>query len=148
MRCPYCEADDDKVVESRTTNDGDVIRRRRECLKCNERFTSYERIEPRTITVIKKNGSRVPYDRNKILRGLLVACEKRPISREVIDSLVSKAEKNIYNTGEDEVSSTTIGEMVMEALEKIDHVAYVRFASVYRDFTSAKEFVTEVKALR
>jgi transcriptional repressor NrdR len=147
MRCPYCEADDDKVVESRTINEGDVIRRRRECLKCGERFTSYERIEPRTITVIKKNGSRVPFDRNKILRGLLNACEKRPISRETIDNLVSKVEKKVYNTGDEEVASTTIGELVMEYLEKVDHVAYVRFASVYREFTSAKEFVKEVKSL-
>lgn len=147
MKCPYCNKDDDKVIESRTINDGDVIRRRRECLKCGERFTSYERIEPRTITVIKKNGSRVPFDRNKILKGLLVACEKRPISREVIDNLVNKVEKKVYNTGEEEVASTFIGEFVMEELEKIDHVAYVRFASVYREFTSAKEFVTEVKSL-
>ena len=147
MKCPYCDKDDDKVIESRTINDGDVIRRRRECLKCGERFTSYERIEPRTITVIKKNGSRMPFDRNKILKGLLAACEKRPIPREVIDSLVNKVEKKVYNGGEEEISSMAIGEIVMEELEKIDHVAYVRFASVYREFTSAREFVTEVKSL-
>ncbi len=147
MKCPFCQKDDDKVIESRTINEGDTIRRRRECIKCGERFTSYERIEPRAMTVIKKDGNRVPYDRTKILKGILVACEKRPVSREDIDAVVIRVEKKIFNEADSEIASSLIGQMVMPEIEKLDPVAYVRFASVYREFTSIKEFVTEVKSL-
>ena len=147
MKCPYCGTDQDKVIESRASNEGDVIRRRRECEKCGERFTSYERIEPRATFVIKKDGRREPYDREKIKKGLLRAVEKRPVSMEKLDQVIQIIEKKLPYNNENEVSTDQIGLLVMEELEKLDPVAYVRFASVYREFKTVNEFVEEIKTL-
>ncbi|MDR1997505.1 MAG: transcriptional regulator NrdR [Candidatus Margulisbacteria bacterium] len=148
MKCPFCGKDQDKVIESRTTNDGEIIRRRRECEQCGERFTSYERIEPRAAFVIKKDGRREPYDRDKIKRGLLKAVEKRPISMEKIEQVLQNIEHKIPYNNENEVSTDQVGLLVMEELEKLDPVAYVRFASVYREFKTVNEFVEEIKTLK
>jgi len=148
MKCPYCSKDQDKVIESRTINDGESIRRRRECESCGERFTSYERIEPKSTFVIKKDGRREPYDRNKILKGLLRAVEKRPISLEQVEIILQKIERKIPYSANNEVSTEIIGTLIMEELEKLDPVAYVRFASVYREFKSVHEFVAEINSLR
>ncbi len=145
MRCPFCSHMEDKVIDSRQSRDGDVIRRRRECLKCEGRFTSYERIEDILPHVIKKDDSREPFDRKKILRGLEKACEKRPVSLEAREELVKQIEMNIHSMGEKEISSSIIGEQIMDGLKKIDPVAYVRFASVYRQFKDIKEFIQEIK---
>ena len=145
MRCPFCNHIEDKVIDSRQSKDGDVIRRRRECLKCEGRFTSYERIEDVLPHVIKKDDRREAFDRQKILHGLEKACEKRPISVEVRENLVRKIEKNIQALGEKEISSSLIGEQIMDGLQEIDEVAYVRFASVYRQFKDIKEFIQEIK---
>lgn len=145
MRCPFCNNIEDKVIDSRQSKDGDVIRRRRECLKCEGRFTSYERIEDILPHVIKKDGRREPFDRQKIHQGLEKACEKRPISVEIRENLVRKIEKNIQALGEKEISSSIIGEQIMDGLQEIDEVAYVRFASVYRQFKDIKEFIQEIK---
>jgi transcriptional repressor NrdR len=145
MRCPFCNHIEDKVIDSRQSKDGDVIRRRRECLKCEGRFTSYERIEDVLPHVIKKDDRREQFDRQKILQGLEKACEKRPISVEVRENLVRKIEKNIQALGEKEVPCSLIGEQVMDGLKEIDEVAYVRFASVYRQFKDIKEFIQEIK---
>lgn len=145
MRCPFCNHLEDKVIDSRQSKDGDVIRRRRECLKCDGRFTSYERIEDILPHVIKKDDRREPFDRQKILQGLEKACEKRPISFEVREELVKRIEKNLQSLGEKEVPCSYIGEQVMDGLKEIDEVAYVRFASVYRQFKDIKEFMQEIK---
>ncbi len=145
MRCPFCNHIEDKVIDSRQSRDGDVIRRRRECLKCEGRFTSYERIENILPHVIKKDDRREPFDRQKLLQGLGKACEKRPISVEVREELAKRIEKNIQAVGEKEVSSSLIGEQIMDGLKEIDEVAYVRFASVYRQFKDIKEFIQEIK---
>ena len=145
MRCPFCNHMEDKVIDSRQGKDGDVIRRRRECLKCEGRFTSYERIEEILPHVIKKDDSREPFDRNKILRGLERACEKRPVSLEAREDLVKTIEMNIHAMGEKEIPSSIIGEQIMDGLKTIDAVAYVRFASVYRQFKDIKEFIQEIK---
>lgn len=145
MRCPFCNHIEDKVIDSRQSKDGDVIRRRRECLKCEGRFTSYERIEDILPHVIKKDDRREPFDRQKILQGLEKACEKRPISVEDRENLVNRIEKNIQAIGEKEISSSLIGEQIMDGLREIDEVAYVRFASVYRQFKDIKEFMQEIK---
>jgi transcriptional repressor NrdR len=145
MRCPFCNHIEDKVIDSRQSKDGDVIRRRRECLKCEGRFTSYERIEDVLPHVIKKDDRREQFDRQKILQGLEKACEKRPISVEVRENLVRQIEKNIQALGEKEVPCSLIGEQVMDGLKEIDEVAYVRFASVYRQFKDIKEFIQEIK---
>jgi len=145
MRCPFCSHIEDKVIDSRQSKDGDVIRRRRECLKCEGRFTSYERIEDILPHVIKKDGSRQPFDRLKILQGLEKACEKRPISLEDREGLVNNIEKHLYATGDKEIPSSMIGELIMDGLKEIDQVAYVRFASVYRQFKDIKEFIQEIK---
>ncbi len=145
MRCPYCGNIEDKVIDSRQSKDGDVIRRRRECLKCEERFTSYEKIENILPHVIKKDNRREPFDREKILQGLERACEKRPVSVETREALVSGLEKNLQESGEKEISSSIIGEQIMDGLKDIDEVAYVRFASVYRQFKDIKEFMQEIK---
>lgn len=145
MRCPFCDHIDDKVIDSRQSKDGDVIRRRRECLKCEGRFTSYERIEDILPHVIKKDNRREPFDRNKILRGLEKACEKRPISVESREDLVKKIEKSLQSINEKEVSSSFIGEQIMKGLKEIDEIAYVRFASVYRQFKDINEFIQEIK---
>lgn len=147
MKCPYCTHTEDKVIDSRSSKDGDVIRRRRECLKCEGRFTSYERIEEIFPLVIKKDGRREAFARQKILHGLEKACEKRPVGVDTIESLVTKIEKKLQGYGEKEIPSSWIGEEIMSTLKGVDEVAYVRFASVYRQFKDIKEFMEEVKGL-
>jgi transcriptional repressor NrdR len=147
MKCPFCGNPDDRVVDSRTIKDNELIRRRRECLKCNKRFTTYERIEEIPLMVAKKDGRREPFDRSKIVIGILKACEKRPVSIEEIEDLVDRIEKSINSSMEKEVSSETIGSMVMEELRNLDEVAYVRFASVYRQFRDINEFMDVLKTL-
>jgi len=145
MRCPYCSSIDNKVVDSRMGKEGDSIRRRRECLKCEGRFTTYERVEEVLPSVIKKDGRREPFDPLKILNGLKKACEKRPISTEMLEKTVEEIEKSLQEKGLKEIPSTVIGEEVMERLHKLDEVAYVRFASVYRSFRDINEFMSELK---
>ncbi len=147
MNCPFCGHIEDKVIDSRLSKDGDVIRRRRECLKCESRFTSYERIEEILPLVIKKDGRREPFDRKKILHGLEKACEKRPIGVETREALVVKIEKKLQELGEKEIPSSWIGGEIMDGLKGVDEVAYVRFASVYRQFKDIKEFMEEIKGL-
>ena len=145
MRCPYCTSLDNKVVDSRMGKEGESIRRRRECLKCEGRFTTYERVEEVLPLVIKKDGRREPFDRLKILHGLKKACEKRPISTEMLEKTVEEIEKALQEKGLKEIPSTVIGEEVMENLHRLDEVAYVRFASVYRSFKDINEFMSELK---
>ena len=145
MRCPYCSSIDNKVVDSRMGKEGESIRRRRECLKCEGRFTTYERVEEVLPSVIKKDGRREPFDRLKILNGLKKACEKRPISMEMLERTVEEIEKVLQEKGLKEIPSTMVGEEVMERLHKLDEVAYVRFASVYRSFRDINEFMSELK---
>jgi transcriptional repressor NrdR len=140
MRCPNCASLDTQVKDSRPTEDSSVIRRRRVCLTCNFRFTTFERVQLRELVVIKRNGRRVPFDRDKLLRSVQIALRKRPVEPERIDQAVSKIVRELEGQGESEISSETIGEMVMEALRGLDDVAYVRFASVYRNFREAKDF--------
>ena len=147
MKCPFCGRIEDKVIDSRLSKDGDVIRRRRECLKCKGRFTSYERVDEVLPLVVKKDGRREPFDRQKILHGLEQACEKRPVSVGTREELVSRIEKKLQETGEKEVPSSWIGEEIMDGLRGIDEVAYVRFASVYRQFKDITEFMEEIKGL-
>jgi transcriptional repressor NrdR len=147
MRCPFCGNLEDRVIDSRMSKEGDVIRRRRECLKCERRFTSYERIEEVLPMVVKKDSRREPFERNKILSGLKKACEKRPIPIEKLEEIVTQIELKLLASGEKEVPSEWIGEEVMNALREIDNVAYVRFASVYREFEDVNEFLEEVKKL-
>ena len=147
MKCPYCEHDSTKVLDSRSTEDGHSIRRRRECEKCQRRFTTYEKVEAIIIMVIKKDGSREAFDGSKIANGIIKACEKRPVNRAQIEKIVSKIEKGINNTMEKEISSTFIGELIMDELKDLDQVAYVRFASVYRQFTDINTFISEIEGL-
>ena len=140
MRCPFCKVDKDKVVDSRSSGEGAVVRRRRECLNCGRRFTTYERVEEAPLRVVKKDGTRVPFDREKILAGIRKACEKRPVSAEQVEQAVAHIEEQINKKYDREVPSADIGEMVMEALKKLDSVAYVRFASVYREFEDVDAF--------
>jgi transcriptional repressor NrdR len=147
MRCPWCAHVEDKVVDSREAQDGQATRRRRECLGCGRRFTTYERIEDVLPQVVKKDGRREAFDRRKIVAGLLRACQKRPVSRERIDELVSAVERRVQELGEREVASHVVGEAVMERLRELDQVAYVRFASVYRAFTDVGEFMSELEGL-
>ncbi len=147
MKCPFCGYKEDKVVDSREGRDGEIIRRRRECLYCRRRFTTYERIEDILPVVIKKDGRREPFDRSKILNGLKKACEKRPVSMEALDEIVSRIEKKIQEMGEKEIPSSVIGEEVMRELHELDEVAYVRFASVYREFKDINQFMEELKEL-
>ncbi len=146
MKCPFCNYYDTKVNDSRPTEDG-KIRRRRECLKCGKRFTTYEIVETAPIMVVKKDGSRELFDRAKLLNGLMRACEKRQISAETLDRAVDSIEQTILNSMDREVSSTAIGTLAMEELKKIDDVAYVRFASVYREFKDINTFMDELKAI-
>jgi transcriptional repressor NrdR len=145
MRCPYCSSIDNKVVDSRMGKEGDSIRRRRECLKCEGRFTTYERVEEILPSVIKKDGRREPFDRLKILSGLKKACEKRPVSVDVLERTVEEIEKSLQEKGLKEIPSSVIGEELMDRLHLLDEVAYVRFASVYRSFKDINEFMTELK---
>jgi transcriptional repressor NrdR len=140
MRCPNCASLDTQVKDSRPTEDSSVIRRRRVCLACNFRFTTFERVQLRELVVIKRNGRRVPFDRDKLLRSVQIALRKRPVEPERIDQAVSKIVREMESQGESEVSSEAVGELVMEALRSLDDVAYVRFASVYRNFREAKDF--------
>ena len=148
MKCPYFKYTDSKVIDSRPTVDGESIRRRRICQQCGKRFTTYETIESRSLMVIKKDGSRQQYDREKLMRGILKACQKRPVTKAQMDDLLSNIEKELYDQQEDEVSSMTIGEIVVERLIDIDEVAYIRFASVYRDFDDVDSFMAELKRIR
>lgn len=147
MRCPYCDYYESKVIDSRPTDEGQAIRRRRECIRCNKRFTTYEKIEDIPLVVIKKDGNRQSYDRNKLLNGIIRACEKRPVSMKVIEAMVDEIEKTLFNSMEQEVTTGLIGEMVMNRLKNIDEVAYVRFASVYRQFKDINTFMDELKKL-
>ena len=147
MKCPYCKYTESKVIDSRPTVDGESIRRRRICQQCGKRFTTYETIESRSLMVIKKDGSRQQYDREKLMRGILKACQKRPVTKAQMDDLLSNIEKELYDQQEDEVSSMTIGEMVVERLIDIDEVAYIRFASVYRSFKDINTFMEELTHL-
>ena len=140
MRCPSCNSLDTQVKDSRPTEDSAVIRRRRICIACNFRFTTFERVQLRELTVIKRNGRRVPFDRDKLLRSVQIALRKRPVESERIDQVVSKIVRELESQGESEISSEAIGETVMESLRGLDDVAYVRFASVYRNFREAKDF--------
>jgi len=148
MKCPYCPSTDTKVLESRETGEyEEVTRRRRECLKCERRFTTYERAELGDMVVVKKDGRREPFDREKLKKGILKACEKRPIELEKIEQAVDKIETEIRDREVKEIKSTTIGEMVMRKLKTLDHVAYIRFASVYREFADIASFQDEMKKL-
>ncbi len=147
MKCPYCEHRDTKVIDSRHTEEGHAIRRRRECENCGKRFTTYEKIEETVLVVIKKDGSRETFDRNKILNGIIKACEKRPVSLSDMEAAIDDIERGLNNMMEKEVKSTFIGELVMEKLRDLDEVAYVRFASVYRQFTDINTFINEIEKL-
>jgi transcriptional repressor NrdR len=147
MKCPFCSNIEDKVIDSRINKNGASIRRRRECLSCKRRFTTHERIEDTFPSIIKKDGRRETFDRSKILIGMKKACEKRPISIEVIEESVDNIEREIQEHGVKEIKSSEIGERIMQELHKLDEVAYVRFASVYRSFKDISEFMAEVKSL-
>ncbi|MBI1883684.1 MAG: transcriptional repressor NrdR [Chlamydiae bacterium] len=147
MKCPFCSHLEDKVVDSRESGEGDSTRRRRECLKCGRRFTTYEKIEEIPLKVVKKDNTREDYDRRKILNGILKACEKRPVSVEQIEGMVDEIEREIEKGYEQEVHSKEIGELVMAKLHNLDEVAYVRFASVYRQFKDVNEFMEVIKKL-
>ncbi len=147
MKCPFCDDVEDKVVDSRMAKEGEVIRRRRECLSCKRRYTTYERVEETMPAVVKKDGRREPFDRSKIVSGLKKACEKRPISTATIEMVTDRIEKRIQDMGETEIVSTAVGEEVMRELSQLDQVAYVRFASVYREFKDIDQFMDEIKSL-
>lgn len=147
MKCPFCGYEESKVIDSRPTDEGERIRRRRECLECSKRFTTYEIIESLPIIVIKKDKSRETFSRDKLLNGLMRACEKRPVSIDTLDKLISDIEMKIQNSLDREVSSDKIGELVMEKLKDVDEVAYVRFASVYRQFKDINTFMDELNTL-
>ncbi|MDO5738180.1 MAG: transcriptional regulator NrdR [Eubacteriales bacterium] len=148
MRCPYCYEIEDKVIDSRPTEDNECIRRRRECLACKRRFTTYEKLEKLSFMVIKKDGSRQSFDREKLIRGILKSSEKRPIRREDIEAVVDDIEQGFINQGNREVPSTELGEAVLKRLRDLDEVAYIRFASVYRDFQDIDTFISELEALK
>ncbi|HQR37174.1 MAG TPA: transcriptional regulator NrdR [Blastocatellia bacterium] len=147
MKCPFCANMEDKVVDSRESREGDVIRRRRECLKCERRFTSYERIDQVPYMVVKKDGRREPFDREKIMAGLLRACEKRPVATAKLESIFNEIEKFVQDSKDRERPTQRIGEMIMKRLKEIDKVAYVRFASVYLEFKDVSEFMSELRTL-
>jgi transcriptional repressor NrdR len=145
MRCPYCSHGEDKVVDSRSSKEGRAVRRRRECLRCSQRFTTYEYIENVALTIIKNDQRREPYDRQKLMSGIIAACKKRPVSMKKIESIVDKIETSIEKSGRMEVPSSDFGKLVMTELYELDEVAYIRFASVYRKFKDISEFISEVK---
>jgi transcriptional repressor NrdR len=147
MRCPFCGHDETKVVDSRTSESQDAIRRRRECLSCSERFTTYERREETPLMVVKKDGNAEPFDRGKLMRGLMVATAKRGVSVEQLEALISDIEADLHNSFRYEVGSSQVGDMVLMRLRDLDKVAYVRFASVYKEFQDLDEFTSELKAL-
>lgn len=145
MKCPFCGYDDSKVLDTRPTDEGNTIRRRRECLNCQKRFTTYEKIEQSPIMVIKKDGNRQAFDREKIIRGMIKSCEKRPVSAADIEEAVNNIEKKIENSMKKEISTLEVGEMVMDELKDLDEVSYVRFASVYREFKDLQSFIDELE---
>ena len=145
MKCPYCSSDTDKVVDSRSSKNGESIRRRRECLKCNQRFTTYEYIEEVSLNVIKSDGTREPFDRKKLLKGITISCAKRPVLIDKLDEITDQISREVEKRGEREINSKIIGEIVMLHLKQLDEVAYVRFASVYRKFRDKSEFMEELK---
>ena len=145
MKCPFCGYGDSKVLDTRPTDEGNTIRRRRECLNCQKRFTTYEKIEQSPIMVVKKDGNRQAFDREKIIRGMIKSCEKRPVSAADIEDAVNNIEKKIENSMKKEISSLEVGEMVMDELKDLDEVSYVRFASVYREFKDLQSFVDELE---
>ena len=147
MKCPYCSHLESKVVDSRPSDEGTSIRRRRECLECHKRFTTYETMESLPLVVIKRDGSRQTFDKSKLLNGMIRACEKRPVSFETLDKIATEIEQNLQNKMEREISSVEIGEQVMKKLKEVDEVAYVRFASVYRQFKDISTFMTELNKL-
>jgi transcriptional repressor NrdR len=147
MKCPFCDHLEDKVVDSRESKEGDAIRRRRECLACERRFTTYERIDEVPYMAVKKDGRREKFDRQKVLAGLLKACEKRPVSMGKLADLVNQVESRVSDSADREISTTEIGEFLMERLRELDNIAYVRFASVYRDFQDEQAFFNELKNL-
>jgi len=148
MKCPFCGELEDKVIDSRQSQEGSTIRRRRECVACHKRFTTYERLEEMLPLVLKKDGTRQPFDRQKVLAGLQRACVKRPVTGEMLEEVVSDVERMLQESGEKEVPSTSIGEAILERLRPLDDVAYVRFASVYRDFHDVSEFLQELSRLQ
>lgn len=145
MKCPYCASTEDKVIDSRMSGEGTNIRRRRECLKCGKRFTTYEYVEETPLVVVKRDGARQRFDRERIKSGIIKACEKRPISMDKVEEVVDEIEKELQGKGEREVKSTEVGNLVMEKLYNLDEVAYVRFASVYRRFKDVSHFMNELK---
>ncbi len=147
MKCPFCGFLEDKVIDSRLSRDHSAIRRRRQCLSCNRRFTTFERIEVSLPVIIKRNLNREPYNRDKVESGIHKACEKRPVSQEKIDELINELEQRLRETGEKEISAEVIGEHIMNALKELDDVAYIRFASVYRQFKDISEFMQELQEL-
>lgn len=147
MKCPFCSTLEDKVVDSRLSKEGEAIRRRRECFSCKQRFTTYERVEAMSLMVIKKDGRRETFDRQKILQGLKKACEKRPISVMTLEEVANKIEKRLLERGDTEIPSSIVGEEVMNRLMDLDKIAYVRFASVYKDFKDASQFEEELRAI-
>ena len=147
MKCLYCECTESKVIDSRSADDDKTIRRRRECIACGRRFTTYETIEVTPILVVKNNGTRQSYNAEKVRNGIIKSCEKRPVSITVIDDMVADISKQVYNSMESEISTKAIGEMVMERLKKVDEVAYVRYASVYRSFKDLSSFMSELKIM-
>jgi transcriptional repressor NrdR len=147
MRCPYCGHEEDKVVDSRSSQEGDAIRRRRECLKCQRRYTTYEHIEGVSLMVVKKDGRRESFDRKKVLSGLIKSCEKRPVSVEKLEETVDDIERTLQRNFDKEVASVEVGELIMQRLGKLDQVAYVRFASVYREFKDVNQFMKELKQI-
>ena len=148
MKCPFCQHTDNNVLDSRLTPDSDGIRRRRECAKCTKRFTTYERAEMFDISVVKRDGRREPFSREKILKGVMRACEKRPVKREDMERIITTVEAVLRQSDKDEISSRKIGELIMQELAKLDDVAYVRFASVYKKFKDASQFVEAIKSLK
>ena len=148
MKCPYCGSIKDKVIDSRSTKDDCEIRRRRECEECGGRFTTYERIEEIMPVVKKKNGEREPYDRNKIKKGLMISCQKRPVSAETIDQMIDKIEKELQSYEKKEIETSVIGDIVMNVLKEVDKVAFIRFASVYKEFVDPEDFIAKVKEVR
>lgn len=147
MKCPFCNYEESKVVDSRSTDDNMTIRRRRECLKCSKRYTTYEKIEDIPVLVVKRDSTRENFNKEKIINGLIIACQKRPVSREQIEKIANDIEKSISNKMITEVETIQIGEMVMERLKPIDEISYVRFASVYREFKDINTFLEEIKSL-
>ncbi len=147
MKCPFCGCEDTQVKDSRNADDNTAIRRRRECPECGSRFTTFERIQLRELTVVKKNGEKTPFDRDKLARSIQIAVRKRPVTPERVEKIVNSIQRRLETTGEAEIPSTTIGQYVMDALSNLDHIAYIRFASVYKDFREVKDFEDFVETI-